>query len=135
MINKDFSEYRDTKREITHLKETIEKLESELTSPRTSIVTDMPRNPSPNQDQLACGIIRLEELKDKYQELVGNLCDKQLQIEESIKDLEPIERDLIRYRYFDGLNWQEIQEKLEVSPRTSFRIHKRAVGKICTDER
>lgn len=40
------------------------------------------------------------------------------------------ERLILRYRYLDGLSWKEIEDALEMSDRTVFRIHKKALGHL-----
>ena len=35
---------------------------------------------------------------------------------------------LLRYRYIDGLTWDEIERLMNVSERTAFRIHGNALA-------
>lgn len=125
----DLIQYKDIRKEIIRIEEQIANLNSRLTSPRIPILTDMPSGPH-NQTQLEDGVIKLIQLKEKYEKLLGDLCEKQLAVEEMIEDLDPIERDLIRCRYFNGLKWEEVQKEIGYAPRQTRRIHDRAIEKI-----
>lgn len=121
--------YKDIKKEITHLEEQLAQLEFRLTSPRTPVLSDMPLGPH-NTTQLEDSVIKLIELKEKYKNLLNELYAQQLAVEESIKDLEPIERDLIRCRYFSGLKWTQVQKKIGYAQKQTQRIHNRAIKKL-----
>ena len=126
------TEYRHIKNEIKHIEERIQMLDTKRLSPRASIITDMPTSPSFSNDKMDNDLIKLEELEKKYRGMLCALYEEQIKVEESLQKLEPIERDLIRCRYFDGMSWTKIQKELCLSQRTSFRIHKRALEKLCT---
>lgn len=116
--------------EIQHIKDEIEILRTRAMSPRIPIITDMPRGGSVEGDAMANLIIKLEELEGKYNKLLNDLITEQTELEDMIQSLEPLERDLIRYRYVDGLEWYKIEEKLNYSPRTVFRMHKKILKKM-----
>ena len=40
------------------------------------------------------------------------------------------EREVLRYRYLEGLQWQEIHEKLNVSPSTAYAWHSRGLTHV-----
>lgn len=123
------AQYKDVKKEITHIEEQIAMLDSRLTSPRTAVITDMPSGPH-NQTQLEDGIIKLVQLKEKYLKMLEELCNQQMAIENEIESLDPIERDLIRCRYFNGLKWEEVQKEVGYAQRQTRRIHDRAIEKL-----
>lgn len=130
----ELTQYKDIKKEITHIEEQLATLESRLMSPRTPILSDMPSSPSHNQTQLEDGVIKLTELREKYTMMLSNLCEQQLAIEKKIEVLEPLERDLIRCRYFNGLKWEEVQKEVGYAQRQTRRIHDRAIEKLETLE-
>ena len=66
--------------------------------------------------------------------MLSNLCEQQLAIEKKIEVLEPLERDLIRCRYFNGLKWEEVQKEVGYAQRQTRRIHDRAIEKLETLE-
>lgn len=130
MINENLSQYRDVKKEIDHIEEELKRLEMRMLSPRASILSDVPKGPISNSDQMADNLIKLEELRDKYKSLLEELCERQLKVEEAIAELEPLERDLIRYRYVDGLMWRDVSEKIGYAQRQTHRIHDKILEKL-----
>ena len=75
-------------------------------------------------------LIKIEEMIQRYHEKELELFNKQLDIESSIEKLEPLERNVLRYRYIDGLRFEEISCKIKYSYRTVRRIHKRSIEKL-----
>ena len=75
-------------------------------------------------------MVQFEELEEKYNTLLTDLLAKQRAIEDIIETLEPREKELIRYRYIDGLPWHEIEIKCSYAQRTVFRIHEKVLEKL-----
>ena len=64
---------------------------------------------------------------------VSRMLKHKRKIEQEIDLLEDGTQALIlRYRYIDGLNWEEISEQLNYSFRTVHYMHNRALQKIAT---
>lgn len=129
MSYSDLIHYKDIKKEIKHIEEQLARLEIRVSSPRTPILTDMPAGPH-NTSQFEDDVIKLIELKEKYKNLLSDLYGRQLAVEESIKDLDPIERDLIRCRYFNGDKWEQVQKKIGYAQKQTHRIHNQAIEKL-----
>ena len=123
-------QYRDVKKEIEHIEEEIKRLETRMYGPRVSIISDMPGAPRSNADQIGNNLIKLEMLRERYKNTLEELCDQQLKIENMIEQFEPLERDLIRYRYVDGLKWNEVFKKIGYGQRQTFRIHEKIIEKL-----
>ncbi len=123
-------DYKHISDEIKHIKEEIENLKIRSVSPRQSIISDMPRGGVIENDKMAALMIKFEELEQRYNELLTDLLEKQRLVEESIQSLEPLERDIVRYRYIDGLSWYKIQQKTNYSTRTLFRKHGEILEKM-----
>jgi DNA-directed RNA polymerase specialized sigma subunit len=122
--------YKQINDEIKHIKEEIEILKIKSMNPRTTIISDMPKGSPIENDKMAALMIKFEELEQRYINLLHDLMDKQQKIEDAIESLEPIERDLIRYRYIDCLPWFKIEEKLSYSSRSVFRMHRKILKKM-----
>jgi RNA polymerase sigma factor (sigma-70 family) len=122
--------YKHISNEIEHIKEELINLRTKAYNPRQSIISDMPKGSPVENDKLAALMIKFEELESKYNELLNKLLEQQKIVETMIEALEPFERDLIRYRYIDGLPWFKVQEKLNVSQRTVFRQHEQIIKKL-----
>ena len=99
-------QYCDVKKELTSISRQIKALEKQ-------------------KDNEHC-----QELLDRYEYLYDELMIRQLKIEEIVQKLEPIERTLIRYRYFEQLPWQVIFRKLNYSQKQTFRIHSKIIQKL-----
>ena len=47
-----------------------------------------------------------------------------------LENLEPTERKLARFRYIDGLTWEEVCDVMAYSWRQTHRIHGRMLDKL-----
>lgn len=74
-------------------------------------------------------------LEHKYWCMRNDLLIRQAHIEDMIKQLEPIERMLIRYRFFEGLKWEQVFIKLSYSQKQTFRLYSRILKKLNKLER
>ena len=72
----------------------------------------------------------LQKLRELYREKLDALVALQVSIEEAIDSLEPVERDIFRYRYIDGLEWHQITAKIHYSWTSTHRIHALALMKL-----
>ena len=122
--------YKHITDEIKHIEEEIHILRSRAMSPRQPIISDMPKGSPIENDAMAALMVKFEELEEKYKVLLNDLLDKQRDIESIIESLDPLERELIRYRYIDGWSWHKIQIKFGCSRRTIFRLHSKILKKI-----
>ena len=65
-----------------------------------------------------------------YRELLKELVDGQLRIEKAIESLNPIEREVIRLRYIDGVDWTEIAITIHYEWAQTHRVHASALRKL-----
>lgn len=72
----------------------------------------------------------LEPLRTFYREKLAELVALQLDIERAIETLDPIERDLVRLRYIDGLEWHQVCAAINYEWTQTHRIHARALQKL-----
>lgn len=128
--------YQHVRMERRQLLERIIRLETRLTAPGAQNLDGMPHG-SGRGDALANGVAMLAELRDLYREKEGELAQAQIDIEHLIENLDPIERVIARYRYIDGLHWEQICVKVNYSWRQTHRIHSDMIDKLAevdTDE-
>ena len=71
-----------------------------------------------------------QPLRDLYREKLRELVDGQLKIEKAIEDLNPTERELMRLRYIDGVDWTEVAATINYEWAQTHRVHARALAKI-----
>ena len=79
----------------------------------------------------------VEKLEEKYFALTLDLINRTKSIEGAISGVEGVERQIIRARYFDGLKWAEIAEKLKVDIGTVHKWHENGlygIYKVWYDE-
>lgn len=69
-------------------------------------------------------------LQDLYREKLTNLIVEQLRIEKAIEGLNPTERELMRLRYIDGVDWTEVAATINYEWAQTHRVHARALAKI-----
>ena len=72
----------------------------------------------------------MRDLTTQYHELYEKAVKEQIVIEQIIDELEPLERRLIRYKYFDRLTWEGVALKLNYSKAQVQRIHTNILQKI-----
>lgn len=130
MTKEELKEYIEVKREIKIIEEKIEFLESKKTSIKSQIITDMPRGEA-EQDRLGQLLIQIEELIELYNEKQIKLMKQQTEIENCIDKLDSsLERNIMRYVYFEGMRFEEVSCIIHYSYRTVRRIHKRAIENL-----
>lgn len=129
MTKERLRNYLDLKREQAQLRQQLETIEAALYSPKAQRLTGMPSSPSHGNatEEMA---ERHLELMDRYRAKLAELAAEQLAIEQTIEALEPTERMLLRYRYLDGLAWEEVCVKMNYSWRQTHRLHSKALEEL-----
>ena len=116
-------QYRHIQREI----EDIVQIRLKYAAPSAINYSDMPKAHNSEHD-LSDYIVKMDELTDymisKYTRLRGIEVDiyKRVDRMENQK-----ERELLRYRYIDGMTWTEIADALDTTERNVYFIHGRAL--------
>lgn len=131
MTKEELKQYQHIKRELEKLERTIQRINEDLYSPRTSNLTGMPKSQLPDGFNPADSWIEeksevLEMYARKKEELKAAL----LAIENAIATLEPAERTVMRLHYIDGLKWEQVCVEAFCSWRTAHRYHARALEKL-----
>lgn len=72
----------------------------------------------------------LQPLREFYRKKLDELVALQLSIENAIDSLGPVERDIFRYRYIDGLEWHQVTAKINYGWAQTHRIHAAALIKL-----
>lgn len=122
--------YRNIRKEQEQLKGRLEELETALYYPKIPHLTDMPGGGKPegnHQEDLAIHHIELQAL---YNAKLAELRAEQLEIEKAIDVLEPTSRMLMRYRYLDGLSWEEVCVRMNYSWTQTHDYHSKALQKL-----
>lgn len=72
----------------------------------------------------------LRPLRECYTKKLEELVAAQLEIERVIETLDPTERELVRLRYIDGLDWHLVARRINYSWQQTHRIHAKVLEKI-----
>lgn len=123
--------YQKMEREKKHLEEMIARKLSTLggSSPQSD---GLPRG-NKTSDPTAERAIAVASLIEKYDKMIVNLTEKCNEIEELIDGLDPMERQLARLRYIDGMQWERVCVEMSYSWKQVHRIHAAILGKLATE--
>jgi len=114
--------YRWQKQYIELLKDEIKTLNRKLTSVKSQKINDMPKSQSGKD--VADAIIKLMGDIDDRKNKIRNAEQKMRDVEDFIDGVAVIPHRLImRYRYVEGLKWEEIGAQMTYSERQIRRIH------------
>lgn len=123
MTKERLRNYQKIKREREQLERQLAEVETLLYYPKIPQMSDMPRGGSKEgnpQEDLAIHHIELQQL---YREKIDELAKEQLAIEKAIEPLGSTARQLMRYRYLDGLKWEEVCVKMNYSWSQTHLLH------------
>ena len=89
----------------------------------------MPSSPS-KENTLELMVARHIELQERYEAKIAEMTKEMLLIEAAIDALDPTARMLLRYRYLDGLKWEEVCVRMNYSWMQTHRIHANALNQL-----
>lgn len=128
-IKRRLNSYKAIEAERGQIEEELHRLDLAMRSPSGPNLDGMPRSPGAG-NPVARMVATYVDLEAKYKAQIARLADAQLTIELMIETLDPVERRLARYRYIDGLGWEEVCDKMCYSWRQTHRIHARILDKL-----
>ena len=112
-IKEWLNDYRETERDIDNQVERLDRLDMQMTSISSPVITDMPRNPSPVYDRAAAVVAKKVDLENEIREAIQSQKRKRELIEDILKHLRSSdERGVIRIRYLDRASWYEVTDVL-----------------------
>ena len=129
MIKEQLQEYGMLKQEQAQILEELRALEARMTGPGGIPADGMPRGNAMG-DPTARLVEQYDALVLRYRKQLTRLCRCQRETEERMEDLPPVERMLLRYRYLDGMKWEEVCDRMCYSWQQIHRIHRRALDRL-----
>lgn len=129
MTKERLKNYALLKEEREQLRRQLDELEATLYYPRIQRLSDMPSAPS-KENTLEVMVARHLDLQDKYEAKIAEMTAEMLLIEEAIEKLDPTARMLMRYRYIEGLKWEEVCIRINYSWMQTHRIHANALNQL-----
>ena len=121
--------YASLKEEREQLRRQLDELEATLYYPKIQRLNGMPSSPS-KENTLELMVARHVELQERYEAKIAEMTKEMLLIEAAIDALEPTARMLLRYRYLDGLKWEEVCVRMNYSWMQTHRIHANALNQL-----
>lgn len=134
MTKERLRKYQLIKKEREQLRQKLEEVEAALYYPKVQQLTGMPGSGSKESNPQEDLAIYHMELQDLYKAKINELAGEQLAIERAIEALEPTARMLMRYRYLEGLKWEEVCVKMNYSWSQTHEIHKKILIRLREDE-
>jgi len=122
-------EYRAIERRINRLIDEKAAWNTKATA-TTSSFSDMPRSGG-GSDKIQTTVEKIIEIEEKLDHEIDALADLRNRIEAAVERLEDGRlRDVMRYRYIDGMKWEQIAVEMHYSYMQVCRFHGRALLEI-----
>lgn len=100
-------------------------------SPTGQRFTSMPHAASGKGNTMERMVCNHLELKETIDEKILELTQELIVLEKAVETLEdPLERAVMRYRYFEGYSWEKISAEMHYSPPQLYRYHGYALLKL-----
>lgn len=131
MTKEELRKFYSLRREADQLRDEVAELKAIAASCGGGL-NGMPRAPGAHS-KVEDLVIRIDEAVSKYEARIIKIIDLQIRIEEAIERLPTAEQMLIRYRYLDGLTWEEVCVRLGYAWSQTHRLHAKAL-KDLTDK-
>lgn len=123
--------YRAIKCELEQIEEWLEEIEAEMFYPKPQRLTGMPSAPTKDNDGALVNLTaRHMELLQKYMAKLAELQQTILDAEDAIETLNPIDRRILRYKYFEGLTFEQIAVKMHYSRQGITKRHRQALDRL-----
>lgn len=107
----------------------VAELKLAMAAPRVPAMTGMPRTPAQGSEvEQLMG--RYEALLKRYDRKLCQLLAEQTAIEDAIERLDPVARQLMRYRYIQGMKWEDICLTMGYSWRRIHQLHHHALASL-----
>ena len=122
-------EYRAIERRINRLIDEKAAWNAKATA-TTSSFSDMPRSGG-GSDKIQTTVEKIIEIEEKLDHEIYALADLRNRIETAVEKLEDGRlRDVMRYRYIDGMKWEQIAVEMHYSYMQVCRLHGKALLEI-----
>jgi hypothetical protein len=134
-IKRKLYKYTDVRDECEQVAQQLEQLRATAESPRIQALDGMPHGSGGGGDAMTGLVAELVGLQEKYKAKLHRLNAALAEVEDMIGSLEdPVERRLMRYRYIDGLIWEEVCVKMSYCWRQTHNIHSQILDKLVAAE-
>lgn len=123
----EFLKVRELRRELKKLKDDLRALDEVLYVPNGYVLDGMPKAKGGAFSFVLEGILKRDEIKEKYGETLKTYFTQKETLEKVISErLGENEAAVLREYYLRGKSWREVSEALELSESWMFKLHRRA---------
>ena len=133
-IKTRLNSYRELNAERLQLLDELQQLEQLMRSPASPNMDGMPKGGSGPSNPVESLVVKHMTLEERYKAKIEALAEEQDKIETLIECLDPTERTLARFRYIDGLRWEDVCEAINYSWMQTHRLHARLLNKLVDAE-
>lgn len=145
-IRKRLIDYRLLNEEISNENERYERIEDKIYSLGGSGISDMPKNKGSVYDRISDAVSKKVDLEKRIKKLIAQRDAEEVALENLIRLLEkPNERAVIRMRYLDNEEWEDVQmllfgkckdfiDNYENYKQKMFRLHTAALEHLSEHE-
>lgn len=130
MTKERLRRYGALRLEAAQLRDRLSEVEAAMQAPQGQQLTGMPCSGSGESRTAEALTVQHLTLLEHYRDKLTALAAEQLAIEQAIDTLGQQERMLMRYRYLDGLSWEEVCAAMHYSWRQVHRIHASALRQL-----
>ena len=132
MTNKEkisyLKQYRSLSMEIDQISEELQRWQ-DLATRISPSYSDMPHGGGSDKVQTAA--VEVAELTDKLNQKLHQAIMVQENIKKLLESLDDIKlRQLMSYRYINGMRWEEIAVRMDFNYRWVLRLHRKALNQI-----
>lgn len=104
---------------------------NDLATSATSVLTGMPRNPSPSTSRMADAVVKIVDLQEEINRDINNLVDLKREIMQFIKAISDVEyQTILEKRYLCFFTWEQIAVDMRYSIHHLYKMHNTALD-IC----
>lgn len=129
----ELDEYQSLLSERDNLKERLERKKSQLYTIKNQTFSAVPGGHG-DVDKIGAAVAEVDELRTYYYNKVIE-CERKLKrIESELDRLDSIERQIMRYRYIDGMWWKQVCIKVNYEWAQIHRVHKQILAKLAKDD-
>jgi len=134
-LKKRLKSYRAIQREREHLQKEIDRVEETLDGLKSPSWDGMPHG-SGVSDPVLQAVEQYDALLGRYRAQEAALATALVEVETLIAGLDnPTERDLLRYRYIDGLTWEEVCVAINYQWSRTHELHSIILEKLLEKQR
>lgn len=127
MTKEDLKEYQWIVRNIEHLESQLEEAQAQAESV-SSPISGEGGGGGGDGDKMASNVCNIITIKEKIQEELDKAREAQSRIMDAIAQLPHTEALVIRLRYIEGLEWDNVSSRMNYSTRQILRVHGYAIN-------